>query len=190
MSSGLRNKDLVFVDTETTGTVFGFHEIIDVAGIKCSADGREIKERWHARIKPNYPERVTESAKQANGFSSEIWSHYDVNRPGIWEEFVSRFSGCVPVCHNPSFDRAFITLAATEVGVNSLGVDYHWIGTESIAWPIYKQGKMGEGINLFKLSEQCGIEPEPVPHTALGGAESCLRLYCALMDLFHESQPL
>lgn len=187
MLSGLRHKDLVFIDTETTGIVFGFHEIIDVAAIKCSADGREIKERWNTRIKPKYPERATESAKSANGFSYELWAHCDVNSSDIWEEFASRFSGCVPVCHNPSFDRAFITLAATAAGVNSLGVDYHWIGTESIAWPIYKQGKMGDDLNLFRLCEMLRIEPEPVPHTALGGAESCFRLYRGLMTLFYES---
>ncbi len=105
MSSRVRHKDLVFVDTETTGTVFGFHEIIDVAGIKCSADGRKIKARWHTRIKPNYPERATESAKLANGFSSEMWAHYDVNRSGIWKEFVSRFSG---------YFQSAITLLSTE----------------------------------------------------------------------------
>ena len=182
------HKDLVFVDTETTGAVFGFHEIIDVAAIKCSADGREVNARWHTRIRPNHPERATETAKSVNGFSYEEWAHYRINNADIWKEFASQFSGCVPVCHNPSFDRAFITLAAASVGIDPLGVDHHWIGTESIAWPLYKFGRLGEDLSLPKLCALLNVEPEPIPHSALGGAELCRRLYGALMDLFYANR--
>ncbi len=180
------DKNLVFIDTETTGAVFGFHEIIDVAAIKCSADGRVVKSQWHTRIRPNYPERATDTAKSINGFSYEEWVHYRINNAEIWKEFANRFSGCVPVCHNPSFDRAFITLASGSVGIDSLQVDHHWIGTESIAWVLYKFERLGEELNLAKLCELLKIEPEPIPHSALGGAELCRQLYGALMELFYE----
>ena len=96
--------------------------------------------------------------------------------------FASQFAGGVPVCHNPAFDRVFITLAAADVGVNSIGVDHHWIGTESIAWPMYKKGRLGEKLSLSELCARLNLEPEPNPHSALGGAELCRQLYEALME--------
>jgi DNA polymerase III epsilon subunit-like protein len=86
----------------------------------------------------------------------------------------------VPVCHNPSFDRAFITLAAAEHGILELGLDYHWIGTESLAWPFYKQGVLSS-LSLESLCAFFEVGVEPRPHTALDGALACWRVYQALM---------
>ena len=87
---------------------------------------------------------------------------------------------CTPVCHNSSFDRAFITLSAAESGVDDLGVDYHWIGTESLGWPLYQYGFM-EKLSLETLCMFLEVGLEPRPHNALDGARACWRVYGALM---------
>jgi DNA polymerase III epsilon subunit-like protein len=181
----LRHLDLAFIDIETTGTMIGFHEVIDIAVIRTASDARREIGRWHSRLRPSFPERVTDRARELNGFSAQDWEHAPASTSEFWHSVARFVSGCVPVCHNPSFDRSFVTLAARDAGVADLGLDYHWLGTESLAWPLYRLGRIPE-LSLDALSVYCGGNQEPVPHTGLGGAETCRTVYRALMDLYEE----
>lgn len=179
----LRDRDLIFIDVETTGPVFDYHEIIDIAMIRTSPDGRSERERWHLRLRPRFPERVTDLAKQLNGFDASEWAAEMAPTTEIWQKVSDVVNGSVPVCHNPSFDRAFIMLAAGRMGVEDLGLDYHWIGTESLAWPLYGSGEIEE-LSLDALSGYFGGSEEPVPHTALRGAETCRHVFISLMSRY------
>lgn len=178
----LRERDLCFIDTETTGTQVGYHELIEIAAIRASSDGQVVKGEWSARMLPKFPERITTAAQQLNGFSLEAWR--DISQPPvtIWRSFVEFVSGCVPVCHNPSFDRPFITLAAASYGILELGLDYHWIGVESLAWPLYGAGMFSK-LSLADICRGLGIPPEPAMHGAVNGAATCRQVYLALMKL-------
>lgn len=175
-------RDLCFIDVETTGAQIGFHEIIDIGVIRTSPDAKSIHFEWQQRIAPRHPERITPFARELNGFSVERWTTELPSRD-FWEEFVVRVSGAVPVCHNPSFERAFISLAAADHGITELGLDHHWIGTESLSWPLVKS----QSLSRFSLEFLCaylGLEPEKKPHTSLGGADACFRAYQCLMDMY------
>lgn len=175
-------RDLCFIDVETTGARIGFHEIIDIGVIRTSADAKNIRFEWHHRIAPRHPERITPFARELNGFSVERWTTELPSRE-FWEEFVRKVSGAVPVCHNPSFERAFISLAAADRGISELGLDHHWIGTESLAWPLVKS----QSLSRFSLESLCiylDLRPETKPHNSLGGADACLRAYRCLMDIY------
>jgi len=76
-------------------------------------------------------------------------------------------------------------LAAGEYGINSLGLDYHWIGTESLAWPLYVSKEIRD-VKLKSLCQYFGIPSEPLPHNALEGARICLQVYRALMEYYAE----
>jgi len=165
---------------ETTGPRFGFHEVIDIGAVRTSPNASVVRARWSERLRPQYPDRLTAFAQELNGFRAEEWATATESSPDVWRRFVEFVDGCVPVCHNPSFDRAFITLAAAAVGVVDLRLDYHWIGTESLAWPLYSRGELPE-LSLDGLCTFIGIQAEPHPHTALAGAETCRRLYTALL---------
>ena len=185
-SSGSREttlveRDLCFIDIETTGPRFGYHEIIEVAAVRTDCNGRHILDSWQTRLRPTHPERITEFAARLTGFTEEAWSAAPFNTAGIWYRFASFAHGCIPVCHNPHFDRAFISLAASAVGVNDLGVDYHWLGTQSIAWPLFRRGRL-PGISLTNICEGLGLEAEPPVHSAMGGTETCRRAYLALLE--------
>ena len=175
-------RDLCFLDVETTGTRFGYHEIIEIAAIRTSPDAAIVRGTWQARVLPRHPERITDTARALNGFTIDGWSGARASDAALWQEFSNFGAGCTPVCHNPSFDRAFITLAAAEAGVAELALDYHWVGTESIAWPLYAKGCVPR-LSLSSLCEVLQVGCESVPHTALGGAEACRRLYTRLMAI-------
>ena len=67
-------KDLCFIDIETTGNWFGYHEIIEVAAIRTSPDAGNIKQTWHKRIRPRHPDRITKEAQDLNKFTLEEWA--------------------------------------------------------------------------------------------------------------------
>lgn len=172
--------DLCFLDTETTGPRFGHHEIIDVAAVRTTPDGGTIRGTWHKRIRPRHPERITDFARKHNGFEVSEWDREPLSSNELWEDFARFAKDAVPVCHNPAFDRAFVELEASHQGVQVLGLDYHWIGTESLAWVLYRRGDV-KRINLEALLESFELDPEPRPHTALKGAQSCRLAYLVLM---------
>jgi DNA polymerase-3 subunit epsilon len=176
----LRSRDLCFFDVETTGPVFGFHEIIDIGAIRTSPDGADVKGEWSCRVRPRYPERITIRAREVNGFSEQEWALAREPSRAVWSQLIDFARGCVPIAHNPSFDRAFITLGAASEDIDDLELDYHWIGTESLAWPLYLSGDLPE-MSLAALCDFLDISREPDPHRALKGAATCNKIYCALL---------
>jgi DNA polymerase III alpha subunit (gram-positive type) len=179
----LTDRDLCFVDVETTGPLPGFHEIVEIAAVRTSPTAEDEVGTWQSRLTPLHPERATEFALNLTGYSSTRWEGAERSSREGWLDFAAFVKGSVPVCHNPSFDRAFIVLDAAHQGVTELGIDYHWIGTESLAWPIYRAGALPT-LSLDELAVYFGETSEPVPHTALNGARSCRRVYLALMERY------
>jgi DNA polymerase III alpha subunit (gram-positive type) len=185
----LRLRDLCFIDVETTGPLFGFHEIIDLGLVRTAADGAISKVEWSCRVVPRYPERITPKAQELSGFSEDGWKGASSSNSGLWERIANMFDGCVPICHNPSFDRAFVTLAAHQAGISDLKLDYHWIGTETLAWPLYLSGQVKE-FSLRGLCRHFGIPEEPLPHTAIDGARTCRMVYSCLLKLRDKTGPV
>lgn len=180
-------KNLCFIDIETTGSIFGHHEVIEIAALRTSPDGKTVLDVWNRRLRPEHPERITPVAQKLTGFHVDEWMLASKADYAFWSEFANFCQGCVPVCHNPSFDRAFICLAASSVGVEDLGLDYHWIGTESLGWPLYIKRRLPK-LYLSSLCEYLNMDVEPLPHTAIGGADTCRKVYLALMERFSYSQ--
>jgi len=187
-SNDLRSRDLCFVDIETTGSTFGYHEIIEIAVIRTSRDDFSDRNKWVKRIRPQHPERISPEAQILNGFNELEWHAAEASTAELWMHFAEFVRGSVPVCHNPSFERAFISLTASAHGILDLGLDYHWIGTESMAWPLYVCGLIPT-LSLDALCRFYNLPPESYPHTALEGARACLRVYSAFMGQFAKTLP-
>lgn len=181
-NNSLLGKDLCFIDVETTGAVFGFHEVIEIGAVRTTPDAKIIIARFNVRVMPSFPERISPRAQEVNGFNASEWLDTADRAEDAWESFAAMSQNCVPVAHNPSFDRSFVTLAAAAVGIERLGLDYHWIGTESLAWPLFLSGEVKE-YSLNGICEYFHIPKEPDPHRAINGAESCRAAYLALMEI-------
>jgi len=184
----LDNKELCFIDIETTGILFGYHELIEVAAIRTSPDAGNVKQIWQKKIRPRYPDRITPYARELNGFTLEEWVDAPYSSVLIWDEFYNFAEGCFAVCHNPSFDRAFLSITAAEHGVVDLGLDYHWIGTESLGWPLFLRGIIAKP-SLGELCKFFGIPEEPIPHRAIEGAKRCREVYKLLVACLVVNSP-
>lgn len=173
-------RNLCFIDIETTGAVFGYHEIIEIGAVLTDPSGSSVLGRRGGRLKPLHPERITPVAQQINEYSDAGWASARPSDRGFWGGLAEFWRDCTPVCHNPSFERAFITLAAFGAGVEELGLAFHWIGTESLGWPLYERGLLPK-FSLSGLSAYFGLDSEPYPHTAMAGADACREVYVKLM---------
>ena len=131
-------------------------------------------------MRPKCPERITVRAREVNGYCERVWESAPESSRGVWDAFVEFAQDCVPVAHNPSFDRAFVTLAAAECGVVDLQMDHHWIGTETLAWHLYLAGDIEE-MSLRVICDHFDIPREAEPHKAIEGAKVCKKIYCALL---------
>jgi DNA polymerase III epsilon subunit-like protein len=136
------------------------------------------------KLKPVFVERMTSEAQKVNGYDSEMWRTASHSSGEFWNEFNDFVKDAVPFCHNVSFDRPFIEKASRNAGIKRLSCDYHWIGTESLAWPFCKE-KMITKFSLASLCEHFGIEPEPLPHRAINGAMKCLEVYRKMINRIH-----
>jgi len=174
-------KDLCFVDIETTGTIFNYHEIIDIGAITTSSDGENIIGKLEKKIQPKFPERITTKAQEINNYNAEDWKDAKLLDTEIWNSLIAFWDNCIPICHNPAFERAFFTLSSLSHKIKDIGLGYHWIGTESLAWHLYVDGTIPK-LSLSSIAEHCGIEPEPYPHKAINGAKQCREVYRKLIN--------
>jgi DNA polymerase III alpha subunit (gram-positive type) len=179
MESTVKN-DLCFIDIETTGSLFGYHEIIEVAAIRTSADGKTILNKQHTKLKPQHPERIAPIAKQITHFDIDKWDNSTTSDSTVWNSYKKLWENCIPICHNPSFERAFITLQMMKLEINDIGLGYHWIGTESLFWPWINSEKANR-ISLSYMLDYFNLPVEPLPHTAMNGANACRLVYIEMM---------
>lgn len=172
--------DLCFIDIETTGSVFGHHEILDIAAIRTSPDAKNILGDVQSKIKPRFPDRITRVAQRITEYRASDWDDAIEPSREFWDSLRGFWTGCTPVCHNPAFERAFITLAMLQVGIDETDLDYHWIGTESLFWP-WILAKRAEEISLSNILRYFGLPGEPTPHTAVNGVNACRTAYLEIV---------
>src|SRR3989344_7207477 len=66
-------REMAFVDLETTGLDERVHEIIEIGVVVADQNTLEIKEEWQARIMPEFPERSNKLNREINGFDEQEW---------------------------------------------------------------------------------------------------------------------
>ncbi len=172
--------ELCFIDIETTGSLFGYHEILDIAAIRTSSDAKSILGQVNSKLKPQFPDRISETAQNITNYNAGNWENAVEQNLEFWNKQKTFWKACTPVCHNPAFERAFITLAMLRFGIEDTGLDYHWIGTESLFWPWILRKRAGSG-SLSTILQHFNLPAESKPHTATNGAKACREAYLEII---------
>jgi DNA polymerase III epsilon subunit-like protein len=170
-------RNLFFVDTETTGLKSDYHEIIQVSAILTKPDGKEVTERYSARIKPIYPERIDPKAAAVNGFKAENYTDETCTpRDEVINNLIRLSQGAIPVGQNIKFDVGFLTTFLN----GQTPWHYHSIDTMVLAWPFFVAKK----IDYFNLDTLCDFFkiPRPKIHTATEDIEATFKVYHELMN--------
>jgi len=112
------NGDLLCaVDTETTGLIPGYHEIIQIAIVPLNSDMEQHPglKPFYINIAPDYPERES-GAGAVHGISMESLLHSGVSQVDSADMFDEWFTNLelpfgrrlIPLAHNWAFERGFL----------------------------------------------------------------------------------
>lgn len=178
-------RDLLFVDTETTGLDPNRHELLEVAAIRTSPDGKTIKGTFEAKLRPQHIDTAEKAALEVNKYSAEEWTEEKCKPPGEIVDALQKLAvvggGTVLVGQNVAFDESFIKPLFDRFNMK-VPWGYHRIDTVTLAWPLYQNEQSTlDGLSLKKLVTFLGITTDPT-HRAMADAMACREVYLRIME--------
>lgn len=179
--------DLVFVDTETTGTDPHKHELIEIAVVRVRQLWKEGEKPsftaisdWSAKVRPEHIVSADPAALKVNGYNKEEWKDA-LSLEDALREFSKQTEGGIMVAHNVAFDAHFLDTQLSRLGIPNQ-MHYHRLDTVSMA---YAKLHSTPDVGRYSLNELCkyfGIVNDR-PHSALADALADLELFKKLMEL-------
>lgn len=181
----MKQRDLVFVDIETTGLDPHTHEIIEIAVLRVRQDWPEEglptfapALEWSTKVKPTHIGTADPVSLKINKYTEEEWSDA-MNLDEAMKLFIEKADDGVMVAHNVAFDAAFIDQALHTHGIQNT-MHYHRIDTVSMAFGVLHNVPE---VNRYSLNELCkyfSITNEKA-HTALSDVRADFALFRKLM---------
>ena len=117
----MKNKNLAFVDIETTGFDPETQEIIEIGCVIVKqTDGvlGDIIEEFEVKIKPVKLENASAEALAVNGYNEAEWLFASDLEPAM-KSFAEKTKECIFVAHNVAFDWSFIAKAFSTTSVEN-----------------------------------------------------------------------
>ena len=87
----LKDAPLAFTDLETTGDVFGVHEIIEIGLVVADQNSLEVIDELNIKIKPLHIENAVPAALAKNGYKQDDWQDAISLQDGI-EQYAKKNS--------------------------------------------------------------------------------------------------
>ncbi len=172
----LSSRNIAITDIETSGDIFGVHEILEIGLVLVHPKTYEIIDTLSVKIKPDQIQNAVPAALERNGYSEEKWKGAITLQEGM-EMYSHKTRDAIFYAYNVSFDWGIMRHAFHTTGVKDM-MDYHRIDLMSIAYSKYRDA---ESLSFNTISTRAGIPPEPMPHSALNGA---MQGYYLLKHLF------
>jgi len=186
----LFNNIIASVDVETSGTVAGFHEIIQIAIVPLERL-QPAGAPFYTNIRPKYPERRDQNSLDINGLSIEELMNAPSKERAIdlfseWFEELNLPCGgkIIVLAHNSFFEHGFLRAWLGQEGLDNF---FHYLYRDAMTCALAIKDKMAlvgespfESVSLTNLCKVYGITNEK-PHDALADALAEAELYKALL---------
>jgi DNA polymerase III epsilon subunit-like protein len=185
---------LCAVDLETTGTLAGWHEIIQIACVPLNQHFEPHPDyKFHyLNVRPDYPERADPEAVRKHGITMESLEGCLSQEQGV-ERFEAWFKGLnlpygkrlLPLAHNFGFERAFLISMLGMSGFNDFWQSQprDTMVTASMVCDLYawhgRKPPFGS-VALGPLCRRFDITLDNA-HDALADCLATAKLYAALM---------
>lgn len=176
-------RDLVFLDTETTGLNPDRHEIIQISAFNVSPT-RRTETFIKIFVKPIFLYTSEPKALELNRYSKERW--IDAGAVDLHTALVSLRDTCfahssVLAIWNPVFDAPFLRNAFNRVGLGwPETIHYHVLDVSSMVWSLVAKKRRIESIKLAKVCEHLGIDNEG-EHDSGRDVERMIQVYRKLV---------
>lgn len=179
----MKNKNIAFVDIETTGFDVENQEIIELACVIVKqVDGvpTDIVEEFEFKIKPKHIETASAEALSINGYNEMEWM-FGVELEQAMEVFAEKTKECIFAAHNVAFDWSFMAKAFATTGVENK-MFFMKIDTLTFAYAKLHKDPSVTKFNLGSLCERFGITNDRA-HTALADTRATVDVYKKLLEL-------
>jgi DNA polymerase-3 subunit alpha (Gram-positive type) len=178
-----------FIDTETTGTRPGTHELLEIGAVLTAAEPPyAVLDSFSLKVHPERLEDADPIALSLNAFNESEW-HDALSVADAVRAFCERVRGAALWGWNVGFDRAFLEPAMNRagIGLEDYGLDYTWydLKMEFRRWAMLV-GREREFAPRFSLGAACrafGVENENA-HRALPDALATYRVFLRLGEEF------
>lgn len=170
-------RKIAMTDLETSGDIFGVHEILEIGLVLFDPATFEIVDSYNRKVKPVRIETAVQAALDYNGYNEQGWKDAVSLKEAI-AEYGERAGEGIFCAYNATFDWGFISEAFRAAGIEnpmSTFENHDRLDLLSIAW---ERGLKNE--KSWSLKTACklfGVEPEPEPHNALNGAMTAYKLF-------------
>lgn len=172
-------RDLVFLDIETTGLDPDTHEIIEIAACRQANDFSKPACWVEHKTFPLHINTADAKALEINKYSADVWRDVAISLKGALSDFVMLCEGDVTlVIQNPTFDWGFIRPALKKFKLTP-SIDYHIMDVASMMWPYVMRGLV-ESPSLEKTCAFWDISNEGA-HGARRDVERLMSVYQAIM---------
>lgn len=171
-------RDLVFLDIESTGLDPDTHEIIEIAACRQANDFSKPACWVDHKTTPLHIDRADAKALEINKYSADVWREKAIPLKNALEDFVMLCEGDVTlVIQNPTFDWGFIRSALKKFNLKP-SIDYHIIDVASMVWPYVMRGLI-ESVSLEKTCDYWDISNAGA-HGARRDVERLMSVYQAI----------
>jgi len=178
-----KRRNLLFIDTETTGLDAKQNEILEIGCVLTDPTAETILQTYEAKLMPRRIETASPKALEINGYSKEAWSAEVCTEPSAVTGVLCKLAeNAVTVGHNVGFDLAFLTEFLACNAVTKPPWHYHKVDTVSLAWPLLQWGEI-QYVTLDAVCERFEVE-RPKVHRALADALACRSIYLALLKYY------
>lgn len=186
----LSERNIMFVDLETTGLDVNKHEILEVACLLVDGKTFKIKSKYYSKVKPTHIETATKEGLRIAQYNEDRWKEAK-NIKTVLKEIVDFAPNAMVAGWKVDFDWNFL-----EKGIRKFKIkhsfDYHLIDVISLGYLyLWKKNKL-EWLSLGTVAKELGIPIHPKHHEGEGhGAmediEATYKVFIKLVDEFRIS---
>ena len=179
----MKNKNLAFVDIETTGFNVETQEIIEIGCVIVKQqDGvlGDVVEEFELKIKPERLDLADPEALSINGYNESEWLFASDLKQAM-QVFSEKTKDCIFIAHNVAFDWSFIAKAFAITEVENQ-MYYAKLDTISFAFAKLHKDPNVTRYSLGALCERFGITNDRA-HTALADTRATVEVYRKLLEL-------
>lgn len=176
-------RKIAITDLETTGDVFGVHEILEVGLVVFDQNTFEITDTLNIKVKPLCIENAVPEALAVNGYNAEDWTEA-VSLKEAMEIYAEKVKDAVFCAYNATFDWGFISDAFRTTGItNPLSTRENHDRLDLLSIAFAKGLDRSQSLSLQSACDMFGVLKEPAVHRALNGAMTEYELFKKLYEI-------